>query len=272
MIKQHNDNFKSHYTIGRDCIRIYVPTCVVRAFAFLLQACILRSGRRYVKRRGSSDIAQNCFTGMGGQLAALYWLRYIGLPVQMVLPSPAPDPGFDLAYGGTDGTGLKIEVKTSCFQDGRGVEALSHGDRMPLRVTAGDRKRAAAGERAEANFYFWLVSQPHPMHAGPRVYFDLIATVPAGVIGGWNKPVSTPPGKRLRDIATLHSPPNFVEAFRDVVDREVARIEEFTDDITPTDAVSWALSHELITVVDGVAQYDDVLRGADELYIQHRKQ
>jgi len=225
----------------------------VYAFAALRQACILHNSNKFFrKRRGSASLVQNCFTGMGGELASLFWLRHVGLPAQMVAPSSAPDAGFDLACFDNK---LKIEVKTSSFGN-RGVEAMTHADRMPITRV----------DLSTADFYFWCITQPHPQNEHVSVYYDLLVTMPSGTIRPGPKAVSTPPGMRLRDIATMFSPDWFVEQFVGVLDNNITPIRQPGENLRPSDALAWASAQGLILVPDPGAVTSDVICTADRLY------
>jgi len=230
------EQFKQHYINGRTCVRITVSARLVHAFASLLYACISTANRKLRRRRGSASLAQNCLTGMGGQLAVLFWLRYIGLPAQMALPSPAPDAGFDIA---TYGDMFKIDVKTSCFADGRGFDAVTGADRLPL-----PRK-----SRGLPHFYFWCVVAPASSYLAERLVVDLVATLPAGAITPWKKPRCAPPGMRLHDIDSVFSPPWFVKRLGDAL-YKIAAPSPLAGSINPAAAVAWAKSEDLLIEAD----------------------
>jgi len=219
--------------IRRDIIRIVLPTQLVTAFGCVLHSCIKHSNHKSRRRRGSADMFENCMTGMGGQIAVLAWLRHIGLPARMVRPSSAPDQGFDIVCKDNQ---LKIEVKTSCFQDGREVEAMSLGDRMPISKTA----------RQIPEFYFWCVVGSFQSNNG-SVALDLIATIPAGHIGKWPRPVTAPAGIRLADIPAMFSPPWFIEQFEAALDHNVLPFPSALE-LHPDNALAWAEKHQLLIV------------------------
>lgn len=217
--------------IRRDIIRIALPTKLVTAFGFVLQSCIERSNHKSRRRRGSADMFENCMTGMGGQIAVLTWLRHIGIPARMVQPSSSPDQGFDIVCIGDL---VKIEVKTSCFQDGRGVDAMQLGDRMPI-----NRRVSPIPD-----FYFWCVVESFRIDREVMA-FDLIATVPAGYIEKWPKPVSSPPGIRLADIPAMFCGPWFVEQFEASLDHNVPPFPR-SSDLRPDNVLEWADEHQLL--------------------------
>ena len=217
--------------IRRDIIRIVLPTQLVNAFGFVLQSCIKKSNHISRRRRGSADMFENCMTGMGGQIAVLAWLRHIGLPARMVQPSSSPDQGFDIVCINDQ---LKIEVKTSCFQDGRGVDAMQLGDRMPI------NRRAIL----IPDFYFWCVAESYRIDRDATA-FDLIATIPAGHINKWPRAITAPAGIRLADIPAMFCGPWFVEQFEASLDHNVPPFPSSLD-LCPDNVLEWADEHQLL--------------------------
>lgn len=224
-------SFFATRAIRRDIVRIVLPTHLVNALGFVLHSCIQRSNHRSRRRRGSANMFENCMTGMGGQLAVLAWLRHIGFPARMVQPSSSPDQGFDIVCINDQ---LKIEVKTSCFQDGRGVDAMQLGDRMPI------NRRASP----IPDFYFWCVAESFRIDR-EAMAFDLIATVPAGYMKKWPRTVTAPPGIRLADIPAMFSPPWFLEQFEAALDQNVLPFPSALE-LRPDNALQWAQRHQLL--------------------------
>jgi hypothetical protein len=223
----------------------------VQAMASVLQACIFRTKNRFHRRRrGSESLTMNSITGMGGQLAALLWLRHIGMPARMLSPSPDIDAGFDIVC--FPETGLKIEVKTSCFADGRGTEAMRHGDRLPFSRPDCDT----------SDFYFWFIAQPMESWA-ESIYFDLIVALPAGATSPWSRPFITPPGMRLRNIPAMFNHDFFVATFADALGPGMHYDFGDCHDVRST---LEAMRSENLVCDDGASPDQDVMRAAEVVF------
>ena len=151
---------------GWEFIRVVIKRHDTVVLSALLMACILKSGSKYAKRRGSGSLSSNVFTGMAGQLAVHTWLRHGGNKAYMTPIHPFPDEGYDIVVGEE----LFIEVKTGLLNDGRSAATLRHGDALRMIFPKPGK---------EPDVYLWCLLDPpslSPQSEFITVY--LVAAVP----------------------------------------------------------------------------------------------